>query len=29
VAGSFYGHDVDGPEEKHRLLYLFGWETER
>jgi hypothetical protein len=29
VAGSLYGHDVDGPAEKRRLLYLFGWESER
>jgi hypothetical protein len=29
VAGSFYGHEVDGAEEKHKVLYVFGWDTER
>jgi hypothetical protein len=28
VVGSFYGHETDGPEEKHRLLYVFGWDEE-
>lgn len=29
VAGSFYSHEVDGTEDKHSLLYVFGWSRTR
>ena len=29
VAGSFYGHEVDGADEKNTFLYVFGWDRTR
>jgi hypothetical protein len=28
VAGSLYGHETDGAEEKYRVLYVFAWDAE-
>jgi hypothetical protein len=29
LLGSLYGHEIDGESERHKVLYLGRWETER